>query len=492
MINNQDTEEQINIYDKVVDGNSDLLIKARAGSGKTTTIVKSINLLPPDKKIIVLAFNKHIAKEIKNKLPNDNVQVYTTYGLGWGAVTRKYDRKKNKIELNDNKIKIIVNKLIKNWNLGGVKNIETYKENMIKISGLAKVTLAQNVDSILKLARKHFIKFETGDAKRVISVLEHSLNDNKVFDYNDMIFLPALDNKMYFFRYDYVFVDECQDINLAQLAIVKKILMRDEENNITGRVVYVGDDYQSIYGFNGSDSSIFNKIKQQHPGIIEMPLTISFRCGKNIIKKANELVPDIKAKDNAIDGVVREGSVLDEASPGDFILSRTMRPLIKLFFELLIKGKDVSIKGIDFKETLINLFKKYNSPAQLYKSLSTSLESIKQELLDIGITDFESSNQYLYYNDLIYAVDIISQIGKTQAGCINYCEKIFTERMDAILLSTIHRVKGLETNRVFMIQNSKKQKGALDWMKQEEDNLLYVAYTRAKEELIFDNNWKDE
>lgn len=60
---------------------------------------------------------------------------------------------------------------------------------------------------------------------------------------------------------------------------------------------------------------------------------------KKIIEHANQIVPEIKAFPDAPEGDVRDGSVLEEATDGDFILSRTTMPLIKLFFEFLSQKK---------------------------------------------------------------------------------------------------------------------------------------------------------
>ena len=66
-----------------------------------------------------------------------------------------------------------------------------------------------------------------------------------------------------------------------------------------------------------------------------LPLSYSFRCAKKIVEHANKIVPAIKALPNAPDGVVRDGSAVEEARDGDFVLCRTTMPLIKMFFEFL-------------------------------------------------------------------------------------------------------------------------------------------------------------
>jgi superfamily I DNA/RNA helicase len=70
---------------------------------------------------------------------------------------------------------------------------------------------------------------------------------------------------------------------------------------------------------------------------------------------------------------------------------------------------------------------------------------------------------------------------------------IFTDKLEGIILSTIHKSKGLEADRVFIARPDKlplKVKKA--WQAKQEKNLEYVAITRAKNELIYDHEWSDE
>jgi hypothetical protein len=67
---------------------------------------------------------------------------------------------------------------------------------------------------------------------------------------------------------------------------------------------------------------------EKFPNTKTLPLSVSFRCSKNVIKKAQEIVPDIKAREDAPDGIVREGDVISEADSGDFVLCRTTMPLV--------------------------------------------------------------------------------------------------------------------------------------------------------------------
>ena len=83
------TKEQERIFMFVKKRPENLLIKAFAGTGKTSTIIEAVKLLPKEKSIMFLAFNRHIKEELTQKLP-EHVRCYTTYGLGNSAIKRKY------------------------------------------------------------------------------------------------------------------------------------------------------------------------------------------------------------------------------------------------------------------------------------------------------------------------------------------------------------------------------------------------------------------
>lgn len=112
-MNFKPTPEQERIFLFTKKRPENILIKAYAGAGKTSTIVEAVKLLPVDKSIMFLAFNKHIQEELKTKLP-EHVRCYTTYGLGTAAIKRKYG---NSIEFDEFKIDKILQKKAKSWDL---------------------------------------------------------------------------------------------------------------------------------------------------------------------------------------------------------------------------------------------------------------------------------------------------------------------------------------------------------------------------------------
>jgi DNA helicase-2/ATP-dependent DNA helicase PcrA len=485
-----DTKEQTDFYNKLQHTNQNIVLSARAGSGKTTSLVKGMSLLPPDNKKLFIAYNKHIVEELKKKLPED-VKVATCHSIGFAALKRKYGN----FELDEYKMHKIFDKKASKWRMlklaedTSIDWFGRYKTDMIQLNNLCRSTLSLEKKYIINLIQSYELNLnQTVDVKRTLDILSTAYEDTSVFDFTDMVYMSAIEPTVFLFKYDYVFVDESQDLTKAQQVIFKKSLKKDG-----GRFVSVGDPYQSLYGFGGAMTDSFAWFAKQ-PNTIQLPLTVSFRCGKNIIKHAQTLVPDIKAMENAIDGIVREdGDVVEEVQQGDWVLSRKTAPLLKLFFELLIKNKKATIKGKDIGEDLVKNVSKYKTIAQLQAGLLNNLEICKTDLLKQKITNFDTHPKYQYLLDNKNILTLLCKVVKDIEELKIKIGNIFTENIeDTIVLSTVHKSKGLEADRVFIIQPQfLPMPTPIGWQWQQEKNLKYVAITRAKKELIYDYNWSE-
>jgi len=488
----KNTKEQEDIFDFIQNKTENLLIQAYAGAGKTSTIVKSMDYLSKDKSKIFLAFNKHIQNELKTKLPED-VHCYTTYGLGLSALKRKY----KDIEFDEFKIDKIINKKKNNWHLESeLKNdneVKKYLDSIKKIVDLCRLTMTLDMKYIPNICKKYEVKYsEPKDIKRISSILEICVNDKTTYDYIDMIFIPAIDPKVWMFQYDYVFVDECQDTSRAQQKIIEKIIKKDRKTGKTiGRLFAIGDIFQSIYSFAGSDDKSFEWFKN-FPNTKILPLSITFRCAKNIVNEARKIVPGINYMENAVDGIVREGNVLEEAESGDFILCRTTAPLVKLFFYFLLKHKKATIKGSDIGLSLIDMIGDFLSINKLIEYWNNEIEDYKNELISKGILNYDENNGFIALNDKVSTLIFLAKIFPTIPDLKTKISQIFTEEISGIILSSVHKSKGLEANRVFIIRpDLLPMKTSSPLQYQQELNLFYVAITRARLELIYDNNFKE-
>ena len=487
------TPEQERIFLFVKKRPENILIKAYAGAGKTTTIVEAVKLLPKDKNIMFLAFNKHIQEELKTKLP-EYVRCYTTYGLGMSAIKRKYG---DSIQFDEFKIDKLVLKKSKSWNLADEmdeEEIGLYMNNVKKLVNLCRLTLTIKPEYISYVADRYDVPLnKPRDIKRVLKVLDTCTTDRKTFDYTDMIYLPAVDNGIWFFPQDYVFVDEVQDLNRCQIKIIEKVLKRNRTTKkLEGRLISVGDFFQGIYGFNAADEKSFEWF-QKFPNTKILPLSVSFRCSQNVIKRAQEIVPDIKALPTAPDGMVRDGNVLEEAQSGDFILCRTTMPLVKLFFEFLTQQKKAIIKGSDIGVHLIELIGKINNIDKLKSFWEAELAKFRKDLKADGVLNPNEHSGYSALEDKVMTLLFLTQLANSIADLKMKIKAIFTDEIEGICLSTVHKIKGLEANRVFIIRpDLLPLPNSRSWQAMQEKNLEYVAITRAKLELIYDRTWTDE
>ena len=493
-MNHKPTAEQERIFLFTRKRQENILIKAYAGTGKTTTIVEAVKLLPKDKNITFLAFNKHIQEELKTKLP-EYVRCYTTYGIGTGAIKRKYG---DSIQFDEFKADKIIQKKAKSWDLNDEfddeEAIDFYLNSIKKLANLCRLSLTTKPEFIPYIADRYDVNLKKPkDIKRVLKVLDEMSTDRKTYDYTDMIYLPAIDNGIWFFPQDYVFVDEIQDLNRCQIRIVEKVLKKDKvTKKITGRLISVGDFFQGVYGFNAADEKSFEWFEKfQNTKIL--PLSVSFRCSQAVIREAQKIVPDIKALPDAPEGCVRDGSVIAEAQSGDFILCRTTMPLVKLFFEFLTQKKKAIIKGSDIGLHLIELIGKINSIEKLITFWETELANFKRDLKAEGILNPYEHSGYSALQDKVMTLLFLAKLTDSIEGLKNSIKTIFTDEIQGIVLSTVHRIKGLESNRVFIIRpDLLPMKNVKGWQYIQEQNLFYVAITRARLELIYDRTWTDE
>jgi len=284
----------------------------------------------------------------------------------------------------------------------------------------------------------------------------------------------------------------CQDTGSAQQKIIEKILKKDKlTGKILGRLISVGDKFQNIYAFNGSSDKCFEWFRN-FPNTKVLPLSYSFRCAKNIILKANEIVPDIKALDDAPDGIVRDGDVLSEAQSGDFVLCRTTMPLVKLFFQFLLQHKKAIIKGSDIGVHLIELIGKINNIKQLISFWEKELDDYSNDLKSKGILNPDEHSGYIALADKVSTLLFLAKLSNSIEDLKDKIRTIFSDEIEGIVLSSIHKIKGLESNRVFIVRpDLLPLKTARGWQKDQEMNLSYVSITRAKLELIYDREWSD-
>ena len=481
------------IYSFVTDGSGNAVVDAVAGSGKSTTIVNCLKLIPENKSVLFLAFNKAIVEELKVKIGNlTNVEIKTLHGLGSTIINKAI-----RTSLDDNKYKYTVingikNGLIKPDQKLSYDDIQEYQNNIIKLTDLGRVYLCQDIEEILDIADKYQINVLDNEPETVLELIHWGKDFIQKIDFTDMIFLPCV-KSFRFPKYDFIFVDECQDLNAAQRTIVLNCLADN------GRFIAVGDPRQAIYGFAGADVESFNILKNL-PNTIALPLSVSYRCDQSIINLAQTIVPQIEARETAANGIVDYDAKLADVTDADMILCRVTAPLVQQCMSYIANGIKAYVKGRDIGLNLINMIKKTNQ-----KQMSDVFVRLNNELYKIGCKvcnklgcNFEEAKQeslYTSYQDKLRAIELISSGLVYADETIKRIESIFKDsERSGICLSTIHKAKGLESDNVYILCPEKlflKRAMKLAWTREQEFNLVYVAYTRAKHKLGFITDFKN-
>ena len=494
VLGNTPSVYQEKIFDFVLHGSGNAVIRAFAGSGKTATLIACMKLVPQKKKCLFLAFNKSVKEEIEKKLVGyENCTVKTVHGLGY-SILSGYTEGQPKVDefkyitflrhnLNELSTADITNK----------KDIDEYCDNINQLLEFSRMNLAQSKREIQNIAKEYNIPTENDEVDVVIKLMKWGKDNLQTVDFTDLVWLPyELDIPPRLNRYDWIFNDEAQDYSVAYVKLFNKCFKRGT------RFVSCGDEFQSINQFAGASEQAFNTmINMPNTQVFNLPM--SYRCDRAIIEEANRFVPDIIARVNAGIGLVKHETRLAEIKDNDLVLSRTNGALVKLYTRLIKMGKACYIKGSDDdKCKLISVITRYGVNDELGKNfecdglfprLYDHLISERNKLVENGLDIIDAINSQSVQS--IY--DTISSISTLAEGCnnitdlINKVNKIYSNSDTGICLSTIHKAKGLEANNVHIICRSvMPQKYAKTPSEiQQERNLIYVAITRAKHKLCY-------
>jgi len=121
------------------------------------------------------------------------------------------------------------------------------------------------------------------------------------------------------------------------------------------------------------------------------------------------------------------------------------------------------------------------------------LAKFRSDLKKEGILNPSDHSGYSALEDKVNTLLFIARISDSVLDLKYKIKSIFTDEIQGIVLSTVHKIKGLEADRVFIVRpDLLPMQVAKPWQAIQEKNLQYVAYTRAKLDLIFDNKWSDE
>lgn len=290
-----------------------LRIIAGAGSGKTQTIcAKAVYLMTQkqvdEERILMITFTRNAANELKKRVDNFSqrktaVHIGTFHSIFfriYNEICRKFpdvamqgiqgDFSKDTVQ----KVNAVLQQLIRKYNLYlfdqyGEKTIASrldYWQNMnLSIEEMIQL-VKEKYDSIDKNTRQPISERLYG----LLTELQEQKRRQQLLEFNDVLqnLKSALENdeiqRYIGQKYDYLFIDEFQDTNPLQWEIVKRMT---KENGI--KLIVVGDDDQSIYGFRGSEPAYIKNFEKEYPTKTLFLLT-NYRSRAAIVQGANRLI----------------------------------------------------------------------------------------------------------------------------------------------------------------------------------------------------------
>lgn len=463
---------------------------------------------------LVLVFNKKNKEALVNKLePEWKNSISTIHSTGYRTLRNYLNARR--LNVHEYKYRQIAKTL--DWFNGSHPKKERICSlaNFLKLGEFIRLTQSPlNFDSLASLVDHYALdinkKHLDSIGERITYVFQRGWElafNEFLIDHTDMIWLPVawrINHLASARKFARVMIDEAQDLSALQLEFICGLTTYQSKS------VFVGDPFQSINGFCGADTNSFSRIKHKTGGI-EVVLPICYRCPKTHIQLINQLYPKIPItpRDNATEGIVkviREGELWDRKSDtglrnGDLLIARCSASLVDLHLKMVIRGIPCNLVGSSLKQDLLDLieavadlpgfeYAKFTEFSSSY--LKSKVESYKdndnkailqlqlEDSIKAVLTIYNHFSQCLSTKDLGERIDLL----------------FVAQNKDGVALSTVHRAKGLEAERVYiadpvtipLIWDNQK-----DWQKQQEDNLLYVALSRSTHSLflIGEASWYD-
>jgi DNA helicase-2/ATP-dependent DNA helicase PcrA len=498
------------VIDFVAHGTGSAIVKAVAGAGKTKTIELSLPMIPESKYVSILAFNKIIADELKDRIaglakqhdrPFARFRASTFHSMGGGAVAKRLGKPMKMLRIDDKKCRDLCERVMPvpsdmGNDFSQLSEYGMYAEFITKLVGFAKGVgvgpLCPDVPaSWWDLIRHHDLTLESEDATedRAIELAQQLLAlSNKEaqtgwIDYDDMLYLPLL-WKLRIFQADWVIVDEAQDTSPVRRALAKLNLRPG------GRSLWVGDPKQAIYGFTGASADAMDLIKHEFR-TVELPLTVCYRCAKDVVAQAQSIVPYIEASDTAPQGTVEHlthDDTLRLLDAHDAILCRNTAPLVSTAMRLIAGGRACKVLGKDIGVGLVNLIRKMRAKgvSQLQTKLVVYRDREVAKFMGRG-EEGKAERVTDTVECLLVIAQNLDEQSRTIPAMVSRIEAMFSDTNGCLILSTVHKAKGREWPRVAILEPElmPSKWARSDWQYEQELNIKYVAFTRAQQHLIF-------
>jgi DNA helicase II / ATP-dependent DNA helicase PcrA len=522
---------QINFFDAVeyamnelLEGRvtKSLLVDAKPGSGKTTTGVAATKLIPDAFSAIFVAFSKPIADELATRLPR-GIPGKTLHSH-WYRQWSRYCKQRHGVWPEHNNFKI-KNAIDKYFGLDNRKRKPKYETPAQKADRQTIEDMADNVQFLVEKAKLFgvvpqgypdgksidgmrdepafweylsvFFDHQIEEDELAVTIetareiLWQSLDNELVVDFADMLYMPAV-KRVTSEKFMVVMVDECQDLSELQHFLLAKML------DPMGVLLAIGDRRQSIYGFTGADTDSMDHLKDRFK-CQEFPLSISYRCARKIVDAAYQIYPEIEARPDAPEGTVEFPTKLDidTIKPGHLIICRNNAPIVNLAYRLIRNRVPAKVVGRDIGKGLQKLIKRLDDDGTL-PTMLTNLRDWKLRQYEIADRKQNAEKARAQIDDKFECIWALARDDNTKnvAELNALIEGMFLTDYETMMvsptrvtLSTIHKIKGAEADTVILLDphliNAPWMRADSDtWQYIQEENLRFVAITRAKTKLL--------
>lgn len=491
------------VYTWIREGTGNASLIAVAGSGKTTTIVDALAHIPREQSVRLFSFGKDIAETLQARTGQfRNVEASTYNSSGHRALLRELHAKHIAVDPR------------KSWTLVRAhlsrEDEQAYGEQIVRLIGLAKnagvgalveatpetwQTLAKDLEFDWIIPPEvqtdaEYLQFVRAERARVLELAQSLLTLSNAaaraeyawsIDFDDQLYLPILWN-LKLPIYDWVLLDEAQDTNAIQREYVRRACHEGT------RLIIVGDPNQSIYVWRGASTDAMELLGKAFTTII-LPLSVCYRCPKSVVRLAQTLVPEIEAWEESPEGEVDDAASVSKLStlgPKDVILCRNRAPLIERAYALIAAGVPCRVLGTDIGRNLKSLMRrlKPTSPTDLLQKL---IRYEQDEARRYALLHEEWKVEAM--RDRVQCLRVITEEVPEAAGLAGVTaaiDDLFADTItNRITLSTIHKAKGKQWKTVAILKAwlMPSRYAVTPVQIQQEQNLRYVAYTRAQERL---------
>ena len=493
------TPEQTAIVSAGTSSRRNLLVSALAGAAKTSTLVLLAETLTSET-ILCLAFNKRIAEEMKERLP-DNCTSMTLSSLGYRS-WRSFIS--GRITVQSGKTYF----MLKDWATANLEDADEITEFWESYEDISRAIATAKSIGYIPEAFAHPLFRSLRTDEEFLDSIEFIPNEIQTacireilidtikrgmrgfIDYDDMLYLPTLCRSCTFPQFATVMIDEAQDLSPLNHHMLSRIVRRNAKDTgvvTNSRLIAVGDHCQSIYGFRGAAHDSMESMAPYF-SMDEYALTTSFRCPKAVVREAQWRAPAMQYPAWAIEGEVKSLVSWDATSlaTSPVILCRNNAPLISLAFKFIRDGRYPQIVGNDLAASFQKILKKLGGA---HMTQGEALASV--ELWYIAAE--KKTKNLARINDIKACLLVFLEDAETLGDAQARVETIFNSS-GPIKLMTGHKSKGLEFPHIYILDQHLIRMSVDGEPNLQERNLMYVMQTRAQETLTYitSDGWPTE